>query len=97
MEERATIVSLHEEGNIKHMYDKSFDFCRSHVYLHPPDPWEDENTSLAYEGYKMKDNNEGDEFTPSFYVGEQKISAREDDVVNDDKVYFGSFPKEEKR
>ena len=37
----------------------------------------------------MKDNCEGDEFTHSFSIGEHKIGAREDDVVNDDKIYFG--------
>ena len=31
VEEKATIVSLHEEGNIKDEYDKSYDFCSSHV------------------------------------------------------------------
>ena len=97
MEEHATIVSLHEVGNIKHMYDKSSDFCRIHVYLHPPDPWEGEKTSLAYEGYKMKDNCEGDEFTPSFFVGDNKIIAMEGDVFNGDKAYFVSYPKEEYR
>ena len=38
---------------------------------------EDEKTPLAYEEYKMKDSCEGDEFTPSFSVGEHKITARE--------------------
>ena len=36
----------------------------------------------------MKDNCEGDEFTPSFFVGGQKISARENDVLNYDKFFF---------
>ena len=68
VEEKATIVSLHEEDNIKHKYYKIFNFCISHVYLHPPDPWEDEKTSLAYEGCKMKDSCERDEFTSSFLL-----------------------------
>ena len=42
----------------------------------------------------MKDNCERDEFTPSLYVGEQKIGAKKCDVVNGDKGYFGSDTKE---
>ena len=61
-------MSLHEEDNIKHKYDKSSDFCSSHVYLQPHDPLEDEKTSLAYEGCKMKYNYEGDEFASSFFL-----------------------------
>ena len=49
MEEQATIVSLHEEGNIKNMYDKGSLFCIIHVYLHPSYPWEEGKTSLVYE------------------------------------------------
>ena len=97
VEEQATIVSLHEECNIKNMYDKCSYFCSSHVYLQPLDPWEDEKTSYAYEGCKMKDNYEGDEFTSSFFVGDRKTIAKEDDVVNGYKAYFGSDPKEEHR
>ena len=82
-------MSLHEDDNIKHMYDKSSGFFNIHVYLHPHDPLEDEKTSLAFEGYKMKDNCEGDEFTPSFFVGDNKIIAMEGDVFNGDKAYFG--------
>ena len=88
-------MSLLEEGIIKHKYDKSSDFCSNHVYLQPPDPWEDEKTSLAYEGCKMKDNCEGDEFTPSFFVGDHKIIANDNNVVNGVNTYFGSDPKEE--
>ena len=43
----------------------------------------------------MKDNCEGDEFTPSFSIGGHKIIAKEGDVVNGFKEYFGSYPKEE--
>ena len=93
MEEKTTIVSLHEEGNIKHKYYKSSDFCSIHVYLHPHDSLKDTNASLAYEGCKMKDNCEGDEFTSSLFVGDRKIIAKEDDVVNGDKAYFGLGPK----
>ena len=87
------MVSLHEEDNIKHKYDKSSDFFSSHIYLQPHDSLEDENTSLAYEGCKMKDNCEGDEFNPSFSVHDHKIIAKEGDVVNGDKEYFVSYPK----
>ena len=38
----------------------------------------------------MKDNREGDEFTLIFSVGDHKIIAKEGDVVNGDKEYFGS-------
>ena len=38
---------------------------------------------------------EGDEFTPSFFVGDHKIIAKEGDVVNGDKGSFESHPKEE--
>ena len=41
----------------------------------------------------MKDNSEGDEFTPIFSVGDHKIIAKEGDVFNGDKTYFGSDPK----
>ena len=81
---------------MKEMDDKSFDFCKIDVHLKPSDPWEEENTSLASEYCKMKDNCERDEFTPSLSVGEQKIGANQCDVVNGDKGSFGSNPKEEK-
>ena len=45
-----------QEENIKHKYDKSYDFYRSCVYLQPHYPLEYENIPLAYEGYKIKDN-----------------------------------------
>ena len=86
-------MSLHEEDNIKQKFDKSSDCCSIHIYLQPADPWEDENTSLAYEGCKMKDNCEGDELTSSFSFDDHKIIAKEEDVVNDDKASFGSDPK----
>ena len=94
VEEHATIVSLHEEGNIKNVYDKDSDFYSSHVYLQPYDPWEDEKSSLAYEDCKKKDNCEGDEYAPSLLISEPKINAEEGDTTNDDKGYFGSDPKE---
>ena len=43
----------------------------------------------------MKDNCEGDDFTPSLSVGDHKINAKEGDVVNGDKEYFWWDPKEE--
>ena len=42
----------------------------------------------------MKDNYEADEFTPSFSIVDHKIIAKEGDVVNGDKSYFVSDPKE---
>ena len=57
------------------MDDKSSDFFSSHVHLKPSNPWEEENTSIASEDCKMKDNCERVEFTPSLSVGEQKIGA----------------------
>ena len=45
----------------------------------------------------MKDSCEGDEFTSSFFVGDRRIIAKEEDVVNGDKEDFGSDPKEEHR
>ena len=45
----------------------------------------------------MKYNGEGKEFTPSFSVCDHKIIAKEGDVFNGDKAYFGSDPKEEHR
>ena len=81
---------------MKNMYDKGSYFCRIHDYLHPYNSWDIEKIELSYEDWRRKDNGEGKEVTPSFYVGERKISAEEGDVVNDDKVYFGSYAKEEK-
>ena len=89
------IVSVWEDGNVKNMDNKSSDFFSSHVNPQPYDPWEDGNTSLAYEDYKMKDNCEGDEFAPSFSVSKPKINAEKGDNVNDDKGYFVSDTKEE--
>ena len=37
----------------------------------------------------MKARCEGEEFTPSFSVGDPKISAKKADIVNDDKGTFG--------
>ena len=62
--------------------------------MQPYDPLEFENISLAYDGWKMKDNCEGDEFTSSFFVGELETIAKEDNVVNGGKTYFGSDTKE---
>ena len=80
---------------MKTMYDEGSDFFRIHVLLQPSDPWEDKKSSLASEDYKMKDNCEGDEITPSFSVGDHKTIAKEDDVVNGDEGYFVSNQKEE--
>ena len=95
MEEKATLVSLREDGNVKNMDDKGSDFCSNHYYLQPSYSWDIKNIKLAYEDCRMKDNGEGKEFTPSFSIGEPKISAEEGEVVNDDNGYFGSYPKEE--
>ena len=43
----------------------------------------------------MKDNVEGKEFSPSFFVGEHQINEKEVDFFHDEKVPFGSYPKEE--
>ena len=93
MEEQTTIVSLHEHGNIKTIYDKGSDFCSIHALLQPSDPWEDENTSLSYEDCNMKDNCEGHEFTPSLSVSGPKINAEEGETMNDGKGSFGSDTK----
>ena len=93
MEEQAAIVSIQEDGNVKNMDNKSSDFCSSHVHLQPFDPWEDKKSSLAYEDYKMKDNCEGDEITPSFSVGDHKTIAKEGDVFNGGEGYFTSDTK----
>ena len=93
VEEQATKVFVQKDGKMKEMDDKSSDFCKIDVHLKPSDPWEEENTSLASEYCKMKDNCERDEFTPSLSVGEQKIDANKCDVVNGDKGYFVSYPK----
>ena len=93
VEKQDTIVSLHEEGNMKNMYDNGSYFFNIHVYLQTPNPWEDENTSLAYEDCKMEDKCEGHEFTANFSVSDHNISAKEGYVVNGDKEYFGSDPK----
>ena len=37
----------------------------------------------------MKENCEGGEFTSSSSFDDNKIIAKEDDVVNGDKLYFG--------
>ena len=76
MEEQATIVSVQEDGNVKNMDNNSSNFCSSHVHLQPSNPWEDGKISLAYEDWKMKDNCEGDEFSPIFSVSEPKIKCR---------------------
>ena len=62
------------------MDNTSSDFCSSHVHMQPSDLWEDEKTSIAYEDWKMKDNCEGDEFSPSLPVSEPKINAEEGDT-----------------
>ena len=45
----------------------------------------------------MKDNCEGDESAPSFPVSEPKINVEDGDTTNDEKVSFGSDPKEEQK
>ena len=79
------------------MYDEGSYFCSCHVHLKPSHPWKDKNSSLASEDWKRKANYEGDNFTPSFSVGDHTISAKKGDIVNDNKMvkeYFGSYPKE---
>ena len=66
---------------MKKMDDKSSGFFSSHVHLQPSYPWEEEKTLLASEEYKMKENCERDEFTPSLSFGERKIDAKQGDVV----------------
>ena len=75
------------------MYDEGSDFCSIHVLLQPSNLWEDKKSSIASQDYKIKDKCERDEFTPSLSVGEHKIGAKQSDVVNGDKEYFGSDPK----
>ena len=75
VEEQDTLVSLLEDGKVKKMENKSYDFCSSHVHLQPYDPCKDKNTSLTYEDCKMKDNCEEDAFSPSLSVSEPKINA----------------------
>ena len=60
VEEKPTSVSLWEDGKMNKMDDKGSDFFSRHVYLQPPDPWEDEKSSFAYQRCKMKDTCEGD-------------------------------------
>ena len=85
MEEQATKVYAHKEDKVNNMNDKSSDFFSSHVLLQPYNPWYEKNSSLVSEDYKMKDNCEGDEFTPSLSIGEHKIGTMQGDVVNGDK------------
>ena len=68
MEEQATKVSVQKDGKMKKMDEKSSYFCSIHVHLQPYDTLEEENTSLSYEDFKMKDNCEGDECVPSLSV-----------------------------
>ena len=89
MEEQTTKVSVQGEDKVKNMYDEGSYFFSIHVLLQPSDPWEDKNSSLESEDYKIKDNCEGDEITPSYFVGEHQISTKEGDVVHDDRVSFG--------
>ena len=93
MEEQAIKVSVQEDGYMKNMDDNGSEFCSIHVHLQPYYPWEDENTSPAYGDYKMKGNCEGDEFTPSFSVGDHNIIAKGCAVINGIKEYFGSDQK----
>ena len=69
---------------MKNMDDKGSNFFIIHVQLQPSYPWEDENTSCEDEDCKMKAHCEGEEFTPTFSVGDPKISAKIDDVFNGD-------------
>ena len=78
---------------MKDMDERGYSFLISHYYFLPFDSWEIENIALEHEDCRMKDNDEGKEFSPSFFVGEHQISTKERDVVHDDKVYFGSDPK----
>ena len=95
VEEHATKVSVQGEGHMKDMEDNGSDFFSSNYHLQPSDSWDIEKITLSYEDCRMKDNVEGKEFSPSFFVGEHQISPKEGDVVHDDKVSFGSDPKEE--
>ena len=97
VEERATIVSVQEDGNVKNMDNNSSNFCSSHVHLQPYDPCKDKKSSLASEDCKRKANCEGDNFTPIFMVGDHTINAKKGEGVNGDNMvneYFGSYPKE---
>ena len=66
-----------QEENIKHKYDKSYYFYRSHVYLQPHYPLEYENIPLAYEGYKIKDNYGERKSLQSDCSGEENIHEKE--------------------
>ena len=94
VEEQASKVSVQEDVKMKKMDDKGYKFFIIHVHLQPYYPWEDENSSCANEDYKMKAHCEGEEFTPSFSVGDPKISEKKANVFNYDNGTFGSDPKE---
>ena len=88
MEEQATKVSVQKDDKVKKMDSKISDFFSSHVHPQQSDPWEDKKSSLESEDYKMEDNCEGDEITPSFSVGDHKTMEKEGNVVNGDEGYF---------
>ena len=91
MEEKATLVSLREDGKVKNMDNKSSYFFSIHVHFKPYDPWKYKKSSLASEDCKRKSNCEGDKFTPSFPIGDHTIRAKKSEGVNGDKMVNESF------
>ena len=97
VEEKATLVSLWEDGKVENMDNESSDFWRIHVHLKLSDPWKYKKYSLAFEDCKRKANCEGGKFAPSFPVGDHIINInKREGVIGDNMVneYFGSYPKE---
>ena len=98
VEEQDTLVSLLEDGKVKKMENKSYDIFRIHLHIQPYYQWKYKKYSLASKDCKRKANCEGDQFTPSFPVGDHTISEKKSEGVKVDNMVnesFGSYPKEE--
>ena len=82
MEEQATKVSIQKDDKVKNMDSKISNFCSIHVHTQQFDPWEDKNSSLESEDWKMKDNCEGDAINPRFSIvlrlGKSKVKEIRD-------------------
>ena len=67
LEEKDTIVSVQEDGNVKNMDNNSSNFCSSHVHLQPSNPCKYKKSSLASEDCKRKTTCEGDKVIPPYW------------------------------
>ena len=86
LEEKATIVSVQEDGNVKNMDNKSYNFCSSPVHLQTSDPCKD--TMVAFSSTKFSGSH-----LSGVALSSSSLCGSRGDCEYDLCASFGSDPK----